>query len=40
MEVADGRPGVVPVRDSKDPGRPGLVFSASAWDAFIGVLKG
>ncbi|WP_438486054.1 DUF397 domain-containing protein [Streptomyces sp. S186] len=40
VEVADGRPGVVPVRDSKDPEGPVLVFRARVWDAFIGALKG
>ncbi|MFI0780325.1 DUF397 domain-containing protein [Streptomyces sp. NPDC021212] len=37
MEVADGLPGVVPVRDSKNPG-PTLVFPAASWAAFIGEL--
>jgi hypothetical protein len=36
VEVADGLPGVVPVRDSKDPaGLPTLVISATAWRAFV-----
>ncbi|MEU6955771.1 DUF397 domain-containing protein [Streptomyces sp. NPDC045714] len=35
MEVADGFPGVVPVRDSKNPHGPALVLPASAWTAFI-----
>ncbi|MEV8317214.1 DUF397 domain-containing protein [Streptomyces sp. NPDC059900] len=35
LEVADGHPGVVPVRDSKNPGGPELVFQATAWTAFV-----
>ncbi|MFF2812336.1 DUF397 domain-containing protein [Streptomyces sp. NPDC058000] len=35
VEVADGLPGIVPVRDSKDPHGPALVFSAAAWSAFL-----
>ncbi|MDH6514988.1 hypothetical protein M2164_001469 [Streptomyces sp. SAI-208] len=27
--------GVVAVRDSKDPGRPGLAFSPREWRAFL-----
>ena len=39
IEVADGYPGVQPVRDSKDPEGPALVFSAAAWSAFIADVK-
>lgn len=35
VEVADGIPDAVPVRDSKDPQGPVLVFPAAAWTAFI-----
>ncbi|WP_335341098.1 MULTISPECIES: DUF397 domain-containing protein [unclassified Streptomyces] len=35
MQVADGFPGVVPVRDSKNPTGPALVLPAAAWTAFI-----
>ncbi|MCI3930588.1 MULTISPECIES: DUF397 domain-containing protein [unclassified Streptomyces] len=35
VEVADGRDGVVPVRDSKVPGGPALVIGGAAWEAFI-----
>ncbi|GHJ34553.1 DUF397 domain-containing protein [Streptomyces sp. TS71-3] len=38
MEVADGFPGVVPIRDSKAPHGPVLTFEATAWTAFIGDL--
>ncbi|GAT81806.1 regulatory protein [Streptomyces sp. F-3] len=39
MEVADGLPGVVPVRDSKAPDGPVLVFPAGSWSAFVDGLK-
>jgi hypothetical protein len=39
VEVADGHPGAVPVRDSKNPGGPALVFPAGAWAAFIHQLR-
>ncbi|KAB8163454.1 DUF397 domain-containing protein [Streptomyces sp. 3MP-14] len=40
LEVRDGQPGGVPVRDSKNPDGPVLRFSASAWGAFLGLAKG
>ncbi|MEU1779962.1 MULTISPECIES: DUF397 domain-containing protein [Streptomyces] len=36
LEFADNIPGAVPVRDSKDPGGPALVFTPAAWAAFRG----
>ncbi|RQX05388.1 DUF397 domain-containing protein [Micromonospora inaquosa] len=36
VEVADNLPGLVAVRDSKDPGGPALVFPPDAWRAFVG----
>lgn len=39
VEVADGLPGLVPVRDSKAPQGPALCFERSSWTAFIGDLK-
>jgi hypothetical protein len=39
IEVADGFPGIVPVRDSKDPHGPALVFSAETWTDFIHEVK-
>lgn len=39
LEVADGHPTVVPVRDSKNPHGPKLVFRASAWAPFVEDLK-
>jgi hypothetical protein len=35
VEVADNLPGVIPVRDSKDPQGPALAFSPAAWTAFV-----
>lgn len=35
MQVADGFPGVVPVRDSKNPTGPALVLTTAAWTAFV-----
>ncbi|MFE2111181.1 DUF397 domain-containing protein [Kitasatospora sp. NPDC059463] len=41
VEVSASFPGAVPVRDSKDPSGPALVFPASAWRAFVaGVQAG
>lgn len=39
VEVADGLPGVVGVRDSKDPGGPALVVSPASWRAFTARVK-
>ncbi len=39
VEVADGFPGVVPVRDSKAAHGPALCFEAASWAAFIGGLR-
>ena len=39
VEVADGIPAVVPVRDSKAPTGPALCFDAGSWAAFTGGLK-
>ncbi|MFE3430281.1 DUF397 domain-containing protein [Streptomyces sp. NBRC 110465] len=33
--MADGFPGVVPVRDSKNPTGPIIVVPAAAWSAFL-----
>ncbi|WP_369182751.1 DUF397 domain-containing protein [Streptomyces sp. Y1] len=35
VEVASNFPEVMPVRDSKDPEGPVLVFPADAWRAFV-----
>ncbi|MFM9590085.1 DUF397 domain-containing protein [Streptomyces scabiei] len=39
LEVAEGHPTHIPVRDSKDPLGPALVFRAEAWSAFVDDLK-
>ncbi|QMU72116.1 DUF397 domain-containing protein [Streptacidiphilus sp. P02-A3a] len=40
IETAAGFiPGAVPVRDSKDPEGPALVFPAAAFAAFVGAVK-
>ncbi|PZM98277.1 MAG: DUF397 domain-containing protein [Actinobacteria bacterium] len=39
VEVADNLPGVVGVRDSKDPTGPVLTFAPAAWRAFVRALK-
>ncbi|WP_405105595.1 DUF397 domain-containing protein [Micromonospora sp. NBC_01405] len=39
VEVADNIPGVVGLRDSKDPSGPVLAYSRIAWDAFVQDVK-
>lgn len=39
VEVATNLPGIVAVRDSKDPDGPRLVVSAAEWRVFVGALK-
>ncbi|MGI5146423.1 DUF397 domain-containing protein [Plantactinospora sp. CA-294935] len=39
VEVAGNLPGVVGVRDSKDPAGPVLAFADSAWERFVQALK-
>ncbi|MDH6109370.1 hypothetical protein P3T36_000142 [Kitasatospora sp. MAP12-15] len=39
VEVADGFAGIVPVRDSKDPSGPALVFPSDAFAAFVAGIK-
>jgi hypothetical protein len=36
VEVARNLPGVVAVRDSKDPAGPALTFTPDQWRAFLG----
>ncbi|GAA2984961.1 DUF397 domain-containing protein [Streptomyces lactacystinicus] len=40
VEVAVGLPGAVPVRDSKEPDGPALLFAAEAWSSFLAGIKG
>lgn len=39
VEVLDGHPSGVPVRDSKSPHGPALVFAASGWSSFIAAVR-
>ncbi|MFF3073652.1 DUF397 domain-containing protein [Kitasatospora sp. NPDC057936] len=39
IEVAPGFTGVMPVRDSKDPNGPALIFPAAAWQSFITAIR-
>ncbi len=39
VEVAGNLPGVVAVRDSKDPAGPALIFTPAEWGAFIGGVR-
>ncbi|MCR8575381.1 DUF397 domain-containing protein [Streptomyces sp. Isolate_219] len=39
LEVSDTHPGIVPVRDSKIPHGPALVFQAAGWTTFIDAVK-
>ncbi|NGO68639.1 DUF397 domain-containing protein [Streptomyces boncukensis] len=40
VEVADGFPGAVPVRDSKNPQGPALLFPAEGWSSFLAAVRG
>lgn len=40
VEVAAARPGVIAVRDSRDPGGPKLVFTPRQWAVFAAAVKG
>ncbi|MFI6445136.1 DUF397 domain-containing protein [Kitasatospora sp. NPDC050543] len=37
--MAPGFPGLVPVRDSKDPDGPALVFTSAAWQSFVAGIR-
>ncbi|MFI9364007.1 DUF397 domain-containing protein [Kitasatospora sp. NPDC053057] len=39
VEVTPNFPGLVPVRDSKDPQGPALVFPAGAWRSFVAGVR-
>jgi hypothetical protein len=39
VEVARNLPGVVAVRDSKDPDGPALTFSPAQWQAFTAAVR-
>ncbi|MEV4835244.1 DUF397 domain-containing protein [Nonomuraea sp. NPDC049486] len=39
VEVATNLPGVVAVRDSKNPHGPALIFTPGEWKAFVGGVQ-
>ena len=39
VEVAGNLPGLVAVRDSKDPDGPALTFAPAAWQTFTSLIK-
>ncbi|GIJ25925.1 hypothetical protein Vqi01_10870 [Micromonospora qiuiae] len=39
VEVADNLPGVVGIRDSKDPAGPALTIAPAAWSAFVTAVR-
>ncbi|GII80988.1 hypothetical protein Sru01_59700 [Sphaerisporangium rufum] len=39
VEVAGNLPGVIAVRDSKNPGGPALVVSPAEWRAFVQAVR-
>jgi hypothetical protein len=40
VEVASNLPGIVAVRDSKDPDGPALIFTPDEWRAFAAGIRG
>ena len=39
IEIGEGITGLTPVRDSKDPEGPALLFGTDAWSAFVADVK-
>ncbi|MFF2659632.1 DUF397 domain-containing protein [Kitasatospora sp. NPDC058032] len=39
MALVSPTPGVVPVRDSKDPSGPVLLFTSASWQSFLTSLR-
>ncbi|GIJ22792.1 DUF397 domain-containing protein [Micromonospora lutea] len=39
VEVADNLPGIIGLRDSKDPSGPVLTFNPATWTAFVTGVK-
>ncbi|WP_432147506.1 DUF397 domain-containing protein [Streptomyces sp. bgisy029] len=39
VEVSDDFLGVVPVRDSKQPEGPAVIFGSSAWSTFVDNIR-
>ncbi|GHF82776.1 hypothetical protein GCM10018790_70630 [Kitasatospora xanthocidica] len=40
IEVTADFPGLAPVRDSKDPQGPALLFPSAAWESFVAAVRG
>ncbi|MGW1715814.1 DUF397 domain-containing protein [Streptomyces sp. NPDC002156] len=40
IEISDGHSDGVPVRDSKNPHGPAVIFVAAAWSSFVDSVKG
>ncbi|MFJ1746691.1 DUF397 domain-containing protein [Streptomyces sp. NPDC088116] len=39
VEITEDFPGLVPVRDSKNPHGPALILPTASWSAFVAALK-
>lgn len=39
VEASPSFPGVIPVRDSKDPQGPALLFADEAWHSFLSAIR-
>ncbi|MEV6972620.1 DUF397 domain-containing protein [Kitasatospora sp. NPDC093806] len=39
IEIAPDFPALVPVRDSKDPAGPALLFPSAAWHSFVTAIQ-
>ncbi|MGC5343737.1 DUF397 domain-containing protein [Streptomyces sp. DT24] len=39
MEIAEGFPGLMPVRDSKRPDGPAIVFGTAGWVSFVAAVR-
>ncbi|MFJ5223877.1 DUF397 domain-containing protein [Streptomyces sp. NPDC088400] len=39
VEIAEDLPGLVPVRDSKNPHGPALILPTASWTTFLTALK-
>ncbi|MFD4532765.1 DUF397 domain-containing protein [Kitasatospora sp. NPDC058397] len=39
VEVLDGHASGIPVRDSKNPHGPALLFATDAWSSFVAAVK-
>ncbi|MFF9753382.1 DUF397 domain-containing protein [Streptomyces sp. NPDC014344] len=39
VEIAEGFPGLMPVRDSKRPQGPAIIFEVEGWTCFVSAVK-